>query len=346
MAKIVCLFNHKGGVSKTTTAFNLGWMMARKGRRVLLADFDPQCNLTGMVMGFGGIEELEAIYRSNPANNVKDALAPAFESQPRMITGAECLEVQGNPNLMLLPGHIGLSEYETTLGVAQELSGSLLPLRNLPGSIRYLLDETATKYQIDYILVDMSPSLGSINQNLLSTSDYFIVPLHPDYFSSMALSSLAQTLPRWQAWARMARGIDVLVNADYPFPEPRARFIGAIIQKYRPRNGRASQAFQKWIDRLQEGLREVLIPVLEHAGLLIHAEYLAKAGSDPWIPIMEVADFNSIIALSQEFQVPVYELTAAQVSQQGAVWEQTRESMDTFELAFSDCADRVFALTE
>ncbi|MEO8411978.1 MAG: ParA family protein, partial [Propionivibrio sp.] len=105
MAKVICLFNHKGGVSKTTTAFNLGWMMARKGKKVLLADFDPQCNLTGMVMGFGGVEELEAIYHPNPANNVKDALAPAFESQPRMIVGAECLDVQGNQNLMLLPGH-------------------------------------------------------------------------------------------------------------------------------------------------------------------------------------------------------------------------------------------------
>lgn len=345
MAKLICLFNHKGGVSKTTTAFNLGWMMARKGKKVLLADFDPQCNLTGMVMGFGGVEELEAIYCSNPANNVKDALAPAFESQPRMIEGADCFEVPGNSNLKLLAGHIGLSEYETTLGVAQELSGSLLPLRNLPGSIRFLLDETATKHDIDYVLVDMSPSLGPLNQNLLATSDYFIVPLHPDYFSSMALSSLAQTLPRWQTWAKMARALDVLVNADYPFPEPHSQFIGAIIQKYRPRNGRASQAFQKWIDKLQNGLRDKLVPLLESSGLLDRAGFLAKAGIDPWVPIMEVADFNSIIALSQEFQVPVYELTELQANQQGAVWKQTRDSMDIFENAFSDCADRVFRLT-
>lgn len=346
MAKVICLFNHKGGVSKTTTAFNLGWMMARKGKKVLLADFDPQCNLTGMVMGFSGVEDLEAVYHANPANNVKDALAPAFESQPRIVTAAECVEVKGNPNLRLLPGHIALSEYETTLGVAQELSGSLLPLRNLPGAIRFLLDETAAKYDIDYILVDMSPSLGPLNQNLLATSDFFIVPLHPDYFSSMALSSLAQTLPRWQAWAKMARGLDVLVNADYPFPDPRTQFIGSIIQKYRPRNGRASKAFQKWIDRLQDGIQQKLVPSLEGAGMLDRAAYFGKSGTNPWVPIMEVADFNSIIALSQEFQVPVYELTEAQANQQGAVWKQTRESMDVFEKAFSNCADLVFALTK
>ncbi|RYH50120.1 MAG: hypothetical protein EON54_15745, partial [Alcaligenaceae bacterium] len=123
MSKIVCLFNHKGGVSKTTTAFNLGWMLATKGQRVLLADFDPQCNLTGMVMGFKGVDDLDGFYSTNPPNNVKDALAPAFESQPRQIAGAECVEVGGVDNLFLLPGHIGLSEYETTLGIAQELSG-------------------------------------------------------------------------------------------------------------------------------------------------------------------------------------------------------------------------------
>jgi cellulose biosynthesis protein BcsQ len=68
MSKIVCLFNHKGGVSKTTTAFNLGWMLAEKGKRVLLADFDPQCNLTGMVMGFKGVDELDGFYKANPPN--------------------------------------------------------------------------------------------------------------------------------------------------------------------------------------------------------------------------------------------------------------------------------------
>ena len=50
MKKIV-LFNHKGGVSKTTTTFNLGWKFAEKGRKVLLVDGDPQCNLTSLFLG-------------------------------------------------------------------------------------------------------------------------------------------------------------------------------------------------------------------------------------------------------------------------------------------------------
>ena len=186
------------------------------------------------------------------------------------------MTVKGNTNLFLLAGHIGLSEYETTLGVAQELSGSLLPLRNLPGSIRFMIDETASKIGADYVLIDMSPSLGPLNQNLFTTSDYFLVPLHPDYFSSMALSSLARRLPRWKSWAVTAHGMDVLANADYPFPSPNVQFIGSIIQKYRPRLGKASKAFQHWIDELEAGMKTKLIPALEGAGMLDSAAFEKK----------------------------------------------------------------------
>ncbi|NEO61209.1 MAG: ParA family protein, partial [Moorea sp. SIO4G2] len=80
MVHKIALFNHKGGVSKTTTTFNLGWMLASKGKRVILVDTDPQCNLTGMVLGFSTKKELEEAYKTN--QHIKAGLAPAFESQP------------------------------------------------------------------------------------------------------------------------------------------------------------------------------------------------------------------------------------------------------------------------
>ncbi len=345
MAKIINLFNHKGGVSKTTTVFNLAWILGSMGKRVIVADFDPQCNLTGMVLGYRGVEDLEGVYAADPANNIKDALSPAFESKPKQIVGAECIEVPGNSNMFLLPGHIGMAEYETTLGIAQELSGSLLALRNLPGSIRFVLDATAEKYGADFVFVDMSPSLGPINQNLLMTSDHFLVPLHPDYFSAMALSSLTRVLPRWKSWADSARGIEVLRNADYPFPDLSPTFIGAIIQKYRPRKGAASQAFQHWIDQLVSGLRDQLVPGLVKAGLLDVEDFRDRSGIYPWTPVLEVADFNSLIALSQEHQVPVYALDQKVVGR-GAVWDQAKHSMEIFEKGFRECAEKIIALTE
>ncbi|OZI46589.1 ParA family protein [Bordetella genomosp. 5] len=346
MAKVICLFNHKGGVSKTTTAFNLGWMMARMGKKVILADFDPQCNLTGLALELDSDDgDLEDFYSANPPNNVKDGLAPAFESQPRLIAGADCYQVGDNPNLLLLAGHIGLSEYETNLGVAQELSGSLITLRNVPGSLRYLLDRTAEDYHADYILVDMSPSLGPVNQNLLMTCDYFMVPMHPDYFSGMALKSLARTLPKWKHWAETAYRLDILANADYPFPRPHPQFIGTIIQKYRPRGGKASKAFQTWINRLKEDVGNGLLPVLISTGMLDTADYIDKVHQEPYEPIMEVADFNSLIAFSQKHRVPVFEITEKLAEQAGSVWAQTKRNKEAFEAAFRLCAKRVFALT-
>jgi len=212
--------------------------------------------------------------------------------------------------------------------------------------VYHLLQKNAESYNAEYILVDMSPSLGPLNQNLLSICDYFIVPLHPDYFSAMALRSLANVLPRWKKWADTAYHTEALVNADYPFPKPRASFAGAIVQKYRPRNGQAGQAFQKCINQLTDGLESLLIPTLERESMLDSESFSIKAGQVPSKPILEMPDFNSLIALSQDYQVPVYKITQAQARQAGAVWQNTQESMQGFCKAFSDCADIVIRVTQ
>src|ERR1700722_16475680 len=101
--KRIALFNHKGGVSKTTTTFNLGWMLASKGHRVVLVDSDPQCSLSGLVLGYKGQDEFEAFYEKHPERNIRAGLAPAFESRPKEIEAVECVPVKGNDNLFLLP---------------------------------------------------------------------------------------------------------------------------------------------------------------------------------------------------------------------------------------------------
>lgn len=347
MATVICLFNHKGGVSKTTTTFNLGWMIATKEKRVMLVDCDPQCNLTGMVLGFTKFEDLQAIVGNQKPRNICDGLSPAFKSRPKLIEAVECLPVLGNDNLVLLPGHIGLAEYEVTLAIAQELSGSVVTLRNLPGSLRYLIDVTAQANNIDYVFIDLSPSLGSVNQNVLMTSDFFLVPMHPDYFSTMGIESLATILPKWCKWAESAREYRVLVEADYPLPKLSPKFMGSIIQRFRPRTGKVpAQAFQNWIDQLETGLRDRLLPALQKVSMLLPMEVYVAAGFRPEEPLVQMPDFNSLIARSQEHQVPVFELTDEQLDQQGVVLQTTKLSMEKFRELFSQAADRVIGIVD
>lgn len=345
MAKRIALFNHKGGVSKTTTTFNLGWKLAEHGHRVLLVDADPQCNLSGLILGFRGETEFESYYADGTASSIRSALAPAFESQPRAIAPADCIPVQGRPGLDLLPGHIRLSEYEVTLGIAQEMSGSIQTLQNLPGAISYLLDVTASARNYDLILVDMNPSLSSINQNILMTSDYFLVPSSPDYFSLMAIESLSLVLPRWAAWAQRARSNPVLQSAVYPFPQATPRLLGTVIQNYRPRMGAPTAGFQQWINQINARVATALFPQLRDAGMTLPQEkYEEVAGLFPSLMLAKIADFNTLIAKSQKHATPVYALTEAQLENVGVVLQSDLLKQAQFNQDFESLATKIETL--
>ena len=364
MAKQIALFNHKGGVGKTTTTFNLGWMLANKGKKVIIVDCDPQCNLTGMVLGFKDAKRFASMYRSNGVTNIREGLAPAFESHPALIEAVNCESIDGQPNMHLLPGHIGLAEYEVPLGIAQALSGSLVTLQNLPGALHYLFSKTAGKYNADFILVDMSPSLGPINQNLLMTSDYFIVPMFPDYFSAMATESLASILPKWSAWAKQGKKLPILRDAIYPFPNKHPKFLGTIIQNYRIKWKVPAKAFQEWIEEIKRGVEERIIPILRENDMLLPDELYMKARPnesaqmrvnffspdsvyDSFIsqPLIQLSDFNSLIALSQKHKAPIFDLSDDQIGQSGVVLANTKASMQRFRDLFAELAERIIMLT-
>jgi cellulose biosynthesis protein BcsQ len=349
MVKKIALFNHKGGVSKTTTTFNLGWMLASKGKTVILVDTDPQCNLTGMALGQGtqsNEERIEAIYKTH--SNIRTGLAPAFESQPRAIEAVDCIPIEGQERLFLLPGHVGFAEYEVTLGIAQELSGSIQALKNLPGSITDLLNKTAQKFSADYILIDMSPSLGAINQNLLMTSDFFIVPTTADFFSVMAIDSLAKVLPKWYAWAKQASSLPVLKAASYPFPDVTLRFLGIIVQNFRIIRGKETAAFEKWIQRIEQDVTKKLIPVLGQNNMMLPENLYTENGIAQSCTLTKIPNFNGLIALSQEHQTPIYALKPEQLRSanwQGNVLEKAQEKQEQFERTFSELADKIIQLT-
>jgi cellulose biosynthesis protein BcsQ len=342
----IALFNHKGGVSKTTTTFHLGWMLASKGYKVILVDADPQCNLTGLILGYKGEAEFENFYQKESDGNLRSGLAPAFESQPHVIEPVQCLPVEGRQDLFLLPGHIRLSEYEVTLGIAQELSGTIQTLQNLPGSISFLLDITAKKYAADFVLIDVNPSLSSINQNLLMTSDYFLVPASPDYFSVMAIDSLSAVIPRWANWSRQAQASPTLKSAAYPYPDKTPRLLGTIIQKYRPRKGAPTVGFQRWIDAINERVAKRFVPTLTPINMVLsQSDYSRISGFVPHLCIAQIADFNNLIAKSQVHATPVFALTNEQLEHVGTVLESDQEKQAEFQAVFSELADRIILLT-
>lgn len=344
--KRIALFNHKGGVGKTTTVFNLGWMLASKGKRVVMVDADPQCNLTGLVLGTGQFE----IFYEHPHNqNIRDSLRPAFKAQPRLIEPVECQEVKGIKGLFLLPGHLELSEYEVTLGIAQQLSSAIFTLQNVPGSFSYLFEKTAEKYQADYVLIDMNPSLGAINQNLLMTSDYFIVPTIPDYFSIMALESMAKVLPNWALWAKQAANLPILTDdAVYPFPKTIPKFLGIIIQRYLSYGNEhfekvASKSVQEWIDQVKSVARNKFIPEIAKSELTLSMQTYDK---DAYC-LAEFGDFRTLAALSQTHQIPIFEISAIDVTntKKKPPNNTQKELSKKFHKVFSTLADKIIKLT-
>lgn len=341
MVKIIGLFNNKGGVSKTTTTFHLGWKLAEIGYKVLIVDTDPQCNLTGLCLSTNKNNRLEEFYANN-RYNIVSALSPVFNGEPVPLEATECYVFEKNQNLLLLPGHIDFSKYDTSYTIAENLGDSLSALKNVPGAFRTLLLKTAEKEELDYILVDMSPNISSTNANILMSSDYFMIPCAPDYFCYMAIQSLMEVFPRWNYTYEKMRNNPVFKNASYKLNDHTPKFIGTIQQRYRPRNGAPSKAFKEWIDDIDELVQNGLVPILEEQNMIISYD---KSNYDEMYNLINIADFNSLIAQSQEHNTPVFLLTQAQVNKQGKVWETMKDNITDFDRTFDTLANRIVRTT-
>jgi cellulose biosynthesis protein BcsQ len=339
--RIISLFNHKGGVSKTTTTFNLGWMLAEQGHKTLIVDADPQCNLTALVMNYDNIEDAEEFYTSNPNSTLAEGLEPVMNGRLEGLKLGEPIETI-NPNLFMYCGSLELSEYETQMSVALTTSAAIPAIKNIPGSANELLRRMGEEQGFDYILIDMSPSVGALNLCLLMSSDYFIVPTSPDFFCSQAIDSLSRVLPDWNDKAGSFRD----PRLDMCFPNTPPKFIGFISQRYRPRDGAPAKSFQQWIDTIKEDVKTKLIPSLESCNMAIGPEVFRSVVShDEPYNLANIADFNSLIAQSQKHNVPVFALSDAQIEQTGTILKTMKENREKFRGVFSDLAKSVVALT-
>jgi chromosome partitioning protein len=341
MMPVISLFNHKGGVSKTTTAFNLGWALAARGHRVLIVDGDPQCNLTGTVLGFDGINDFTQFYQENPGTNINDALTPIFKATGVTLAPAKIVSTP-HENLFLLAGNIDLAENETQISVALSTSAAIPALQNIPGSLGALLRMTAKEHKLDAVIVDMSPSVGALNECLLMGSDYFIVPTSPDYYCNQAISSLCRVIPRWNNNVTAFRNPSLL----YSFPSAPPKFCGMISQRYRPRSGNPAVSFQEWIDRIKSTVIQEFVPVLMQMGMAVSvSQFNAAKPSDTPYNLINIADFNSLIAQSQKHNKPIFALSDEQIEQGGIVLETMKKSRDGFQESFDSLAHSVEIIT-
>ena len=164
MGKVISVANQKGGVGKTTTTVNLSTLLAKKGKKVLLIDTDPQGNATS---GLGITKELEL--------SVYDILVgdTAF---------AETIQETTIKNLHLCPSNISLAGAEV----------ELVSMMSREQRLKTKLDAIKDKY--DYILIDCPPSLGLITLNAFTASDSVLIPVQCEYFALEGLGQLLNTV--------------------------------------------------------------------------------------------------------------------------------------------------------
>ena len=272
MAATISLIDSTGSPGTTAAAFCLGWHLAKQGKRVLLVDCNPGCRLTSMVIGLNNAGDVDSILgtRDGMPLNIMEGLRPAFEMQPIPLKPASLTPVAGNDDLFLLPGHVALAEYEEHLGMAQDLGSASDRLGNLPGALHYLLAKTASANEIDYIIVDTPPAMGSLKQNIFSVSNYFVVVISSDDFFEAAIQSLSRMLPKWRKWSERASRHKPFIKASYPFPNICPKFLGHIGHEMRLQDSHAKGAKGPAPDfALSDSMRKTLIPALEEAGMML-----------------------------------------------------------------------------
>lgn len=335
--KIISVFNHKGGVSKTTTTYNIGWKLATKGFKVLLVDGDPQCNLTGLLLK----DNFEDYYISSSTklNNIKDAVRPAFEGTPHPIEAIDCYSPSENPNLYLIPGHMDLSEYDPALSLSLNSNNAITTLQNLPGSFSELIRLCSEKYSIDIVLIDMNPGLSAINQTFFISSDAFIIPTNPDPFSLMALNTMQKVLPRWKQWS--INSSTFFETATYPLPQKEQKFIGEIIQRFNLRNNRPAAAYNDKILEIQNYIEEVFIPRLKTFNMVADINKAKSKGYTDSHCLAQIPEFGALLQRSHEHGVPIFALKDSQMGTTGTVKASMMDKQYELDLLFENLTNSI-----
>lgn len=164
IAKIISISNHKGGVGKTCSTCNIGAGLARKGKKILLVDLDPQANLSLSL----GIKDAE--------RNVYEIISGRLKIHETIHTLTE--------NLDIIPSHLDLA------GAEVELSNKI----GREAFLKSILSTILSEY--DFVLIDCPPSLGLLTTNALVSSQEVYVPIQTEYLSLQGISKLIDVIEK------------------------------------------------------------------------------------------------------------------------------------------------------
>lgn len=259
--KIISVFNNKGGVGKTTLTYHVAHALSEMGKKVLTIDADPQCNLTIYSLEQDYIHELwatedsfidegfEATKKRIAAENYEKII-----TEPRSIHFLLKPTEEGtgdheklpppialNDNLHIIPGRLTLHLYEEKVASrwTDIYRGEPLAIRTIT-KIRSLAEEYAKLYNYDYIIIDTSPSLGSLNKVIISTVDGFFVPASPDLFSLYGIKNIGKALSSWKSEFDIVFKL-ISDEKRHSFPEKFVTFLGYTIY-----NAKKYTGYNEW----------------------------------------------------------------------------------------------------
>ncbi len=193
--KVISIFNNKGGVGKTIITWNLGDALARRGKKVLVIDFDPQSNLSIAILG----DRFQDILPSpkNPYGTTIRAYLQRFLQNEGQLQFYKHKGHLTHDKVDLIASDAWLNVYSESLSVGSDLlTGNGIEKYSI---ISRLIQEANSQEntEYDYVLIDLPPSFNNLVRTALYSSNYFIVPCTSDIFCSYCVELIGGTLPRF-----------------------------------------------------------------------------------------------------------------------------------------------------
>ena len=348
--KIITLYNHKGGVSKTTTTFNLATFLADTGKKVLMVDADPQCNLTGIALALL-IQKLDTEAAANgpkhkiadlPGTSILDALNQRIRGDAAFIDLAKIETTKVRNNLYLLRGSVDLSTIEDDLAEAhvQRMSMRTNLMRTYV-SVGDFLVRLGKAEKLDYIFIDVGPSSGALTRAFFLVCDAFFLPVAPDRFNVQAIGTLTKIIDRWTREHSLI--VEQYKELELPIRPGKPVFLGGIIQAFKLYKSEPKPGYKLWMERLPREITASLKPVMLKLGT--DKKYYLPTTTKKAIAI-EIPDFNQLAPLMQEVGKAVFNIVredTARISDKGLAWtgnNWTKASlrMDDYRERFSELA--------